>query len=550
MVIIADKYGNAENFSEALVEITKGMNNGDVLEFSNKEYHFYRDFSESREIHMTNTDSFKNPVKYFGLLFENLEDITINGNGATFCIHGDMCSLGILNCKNVKLINFTIKYINPSNAELVVKNVKGKTVTYSIPEDTEWRVDGKNVIFSDTSPFSNEKYWEFKNDENSWNSVCHSDLNVYRTLHFKAPFAKVKEVKSLSNSELQIKYKRRRKFKIGDAYTFSQNKNRNTCGIFVNECEGVSAENIEVNYLAGFGWLSQMCKDVSFTNVKFKPCKNHHVSAFADLIHICGCKGNVTVDKCFFSHPHDDAINIHGAFLRFNEKLDNNTAVFEFVHNQQGGYRAFFEGDKVQLYYRSNLQELGKELTVKKTVDDIDNKLVTVTFNEELPNDIEAKKLGQSNVVLENISYCPNVEVKNSEFVAIPTRGILCSTAGKVRIHDNTFNHVAMAHIFISNDAADWYESGPCRDVEIYSNKFILNERLQLEQLDAPAVLVKPITLGRRVTKPIHKNIKIYSNYFKVGRDKSIKAIGVDGIDVYGNYYDGSSRVALRHCKK
>lgn len=550
MVIIADKFGSADNFSAPLIEAIGSMSNGDTLELSNKVYHLYRDFSENRNIHMTNTDSFKNPIKYFGVLLEGLEDITIEGNGATLCIHGDMCSIAVLNCKNVKLKDFTIKYENPSNAEMVVKAVKGRTVTYDLPKTMEWRVDGKDVFFSETSPFSKGKYWEFKNDENSWNSVCHSNLDVFRTLHFKAPFSKVKEVKALSNSELSIKYKTKRKFKIGDAYTFSQNKNRNTCGVFVSESENVSAENIEVNYLPGFGWLSQMCKDVRFTNVKFKPCENRHVSAFADLIHVCGCKGSVIVDNCYFSHPHDDAINIHGAFLRFKEKIDNNTAVFEFVHNQQGGYKAFFEGDKVQLYYRSNLQELGTALTVKNSVDDIDNKLVTVTFNEALPADIEARKLNQSNVVCENISYCPNVEIKNSEFTAIPTRGILCSTAGKVRIHNNKFTNVAMAHIFISNDAADWYESGPCRDVEIYSNKFFLNPTKQYEQLNAPAVLVKPITLGRRVTKPIHKNIKIYCNYIQVGRDKAVKAIGVDGIDVYGNVIEGSKRIVLRRCKK
>lgn len=550
MNIIADKYGDSNNFAVPLLMLREELNNGDTITFENKEYHFYKDFSAQREIHMTNTDSFDNPIKYFGMLFENFEDITIDGNGATFVIHGDICSLGLLNCKNVVLKNFTIKYASPSNTELTVVAKKGKAITYSIPESTLWYVEGKDVVFFEQSPFTKKNYWEFKNDENSWNSVCHSGGDVFRTMHFKAPFSKVKSVERKSQTEVEIKYKKKRNFAIGDTYAFSQNKNRNTCGVFVSECTNVSAENVTVNYLQGFGWLTQMCDTASFKNVTFKADDEHKVSAFADLIHVCGCKGDVTITDCYFEQPHDDAINIHGTFMRFKEQVDDNTAVFEFVHKQQGGHRMFFAGDKARLYYRGNLQEIGEDLTVKKAVDDINNKLCTVTFEEKLPKEITARKLGQSNVVIENITYCPNVEIANCIFYAIPTRGVLCTTAGKVRIHDNTFSHCAMAHIFISNDAADWYESGPVRDVEIWNNKFLLQPTKQYEQLNCPGVLVKPITLGRRVTKPIHKNIKIYSNYFKVDRDKPITAFGVDGLDVYGNYFDGSSRVKTRHCKK
>jgi hypothetical protein len=112
------------------------------------------------------------------------------------------------------------------------------------------------------------------------------------------------------------------------------------------------------------------------------------------------------------------------------------------------------------------------------------------------------------------------------------------------------FTHTAMANIFISNDASDWYESGPVRDVEIYSNHFYLGASKQKEHLNSPAILVYPITLGRKISKPIHKNITIYSNYFKIGRDKAIKAVGVENIDVYGNIFEPRGKVKLSHCKK
>lgn len=549
MEIIADKFGTSNNFALPFYEMMKHANEGDTIVFSKKEYHFYKDYCQSKTIHMTNTDSFSNPKKYFALLVENANNLTIDGNGATLVIHGDICSLALLNCKNVKLKNFTIEYASPNNVELKVLENRGKTVLYEIPESTQWYADGKDLIFFEQSPYTKKNYWQFKNDENSWNGVLHSGSHVYRTLHHKGPFFGVKSVERKSLTTLQITYRNKRKFKTGDVFTFSENKNRNTCGVFVSESESISAENITVNYLAGFGWLSQMCKDINFTNVVFEPCQNHHVSAFADLIHVCGCKGSVKINSCQFSHAHDDAINIHGSFLRFRKKINSKTAVFRFVHRQQGGYRAFNTGDKVAFYYRNNLQRLDGEYTVKKATDDIQNKLVTVEFEEELPNDIDAKFAAQNNVVAENITYCPDVEISNCDFKAIPTRGILCTTSGKVKIHHNTFSDLFMAHIFISNDASDWYESGPVRDVEISHNEFIVKNTSEYKRTKQPAVLVKPITLGGKISTPIHKNIHIHDNIFETPDTNPIIAYGVEDINIHDNKFIGRDRIVLKKCK-
>lgn len=549
MKIIADEYGLAKNFSAPFTEALKDVKNGDTIVFENKEYHFFKDYSQYKNIHFTNTDSFQNPTKYFGLLLENLNDISIEGNGATFVIHGDICSFGMINCHNVKLNDFTIRYASPSCVELKVASVKGKKVTYTIPESTLWYVDGKDIHFFEQSPFTKKNYWEFKNDEGSWESVYHSaDGNtVQRIPHIKSVFSSIKTIERKSETEVEITYKKRRKFNIGDVYSFSTNKNRNTCGIFFGECSNVESTNLTVNYMAGFGWLSQLCENVSFENVTFKGDKDHVTSSFADLIHVCGCKGDVKINNCYFEQAHDDAINIHGSFMRFKEKIDEKTAIFEFVHRQQGGHRNFFVGNTAKFYYRGNLNELEGEYKIVAVEDYIEDKTTKITFDKPLPTDIEAKKLGQSNVVIENKSYCPNVEISNCTFTAIPTRDILCTTSGKVRIHDNSFSHSQMAHIFISNDASDWYESGPVRDVEIYQNRFYLQPSKYSRR---PAISILPITFGRKLNKNIHQNIKIYGNYFKVGRDIAIRANAVNGLDVYGNYYDGSSRISTRHCKK
>lgn len=162
-----------------------------------------------------------------------------------------------------------------------------------------------------------------------------------------------------------------------------------------------------------------------------------------------------------------------------------------------------------------------------------------------MPSEIENRYKNQSNVVAENITYSPSVEISNCRFNAIPTRGILVTARGKIRIHDNEFTNVAMANVFISNDANDWYESGPVRDVEIYNNKFIVTENNLPKFIDCSAILVQPITFGGKVTAPVHKNIYIHSNYFDVRRDRVITAHGVENLRTEDNEYKNISTVKI-----
>ena len=109
MVIEMSKYLTPENASLGLKQVISDVNSGDTILFDIKaEYHFYKDFSEHKVCHMTNTDSFKNPDKYFAFMIENKENITIDGNGSTLVVHGAMCAFALFNCKNIVFKNLRI----------------------------------------------------------------------------------------------------------------------------------------------------------------------------------------------------------------------------------------------------------------------------------------------------------------------------------------------------------------------------------------------------------------------------------------------------------
>ncbi len=106
--------------------------------------------------------------------------------------------------------------------------------------------------------------------------------------------------------------------------------------------------------------------------------------------------------------------------------------------------------------------------------------------------------------MFENLTYKPELTISNCTFNAIPTRGILCTTDRPSKVFGNVFTNVKMPDIFISCDCKDWYESGPCRNLEIFNNTFSKKD----------AVLIKPICVVKPVDN-VHQNIKIYDN--KIG---------------------------------
>ena len=73
----------------------------------------------------------------------------------------------------------------------------------------------------------------------------------------------------------------------------------------------------------GFGWLTQMCENVSYINCSFTPKKgsDRYCTSFADLIHVSGAKGKIHIEGCSFSNAHDDPINIHGTYTQVTEKI-------------------------------------------------------------------------------------------------------------------------------------------------------------------------------------------------------------------------------------
>lgn len=471
------------NMFEAIREIGE---NGDkvTLKFDKGIYQIHKENAPVREVHTSNTDSVRFPNKSIGILIENQNNLTIDGNGSQFIINGDMMALAIMHSENITVKNVNIDYQIPTTSEMTVLDYdnENKTIDYFIPEYLNYEIQGANIIWKSEQKSDGGYYWTEKNDHRNYGiSVKYPTELMGRSYYSNSnPFTNAQSIEQLDDSRVRIKYSSNPAFEVVKGMNFQlvSNAERPTAGAFVWESKDINVINTKISYMHGFGFLVQMAENVSFDGIRMETDieTGRNTSSFADGIHISGAKGKIEIKNSFFNNTHDDPINIHGTFTRVEEKLDSNTLRLKYIHNQQGGFPQYHPGDKVVFYSRDTLESRDeeKEYTVKSVEGPSKDNLkeMIVEFEEEVPDYLTEKVGNEPKFVAENATYTPEIYIKNNEFKNVFTRMILATSRKKIVIEDNYFEAPSMATLFFSNDSDEWYESGPIRDLEIRNNTF------------------------------------------------------------------------------
>lgn len=565
---ILDFGADLENKGDCCLPLEKAMDKirehgGEaVLNFPKGVYHFYKEHAPVRRVHTSNTDSCSHPDKHCGFLIENQQNLTIDGQGSLFVFHGNMQAVTVIKSKNIILKNFSWDFAVPTTVELLVKKKHCFSTVFEIKEPFQWELEGGNLVWYEESPLTGERYWQWKNQQKMYCvvGIDPETGNCSRSPIFNGPFFAKRKITALSERAIKVSYWRPapKYHRPGLCVQMCQSTVRECAGAFLWESENILVRDVAVHYMNGFGFLTQMCRDVTFERVNFIPTPGGEktCTSFADLIHVSGAAGKISVTDCEFCNAHDDPINIHGTFTRVVKRLDSKALRLEYVHKQQGGFPQFHPGDQVVFYSRDTLQSMNGEEEHLYTVESCTNpgedgnndKTMTVRFTEELPRHITDSIGTEKKYVAENVTYTPDVVISGCNMHTIPTRGILCTTRGKVLIENNVFNGMTMASIYLSNDSNEWYESGPIRDMTIRGNTFYILKAPQKEWADKGAVFVHPITKGGKLPSwetPIHKNITIENNVFYMEHDKVVKAESVENLTIRDNLVKRISRTGM-----
>lgn len=519
---------NAQNSSslmaKALQEIAPSTAKSDstLIILPKGRYDFYPEGASEREYYISNHDQ-DNP-KLVGLAFENMKNVVFDGQGSELVFHGRMLPISLLNSENCTLKNFHIDFENPhiSQVKVLANDTVCGSITYEVAPWVEYEVRDSAFVVKGEG-------WEHTP---SWGVAFEEKTKrlVYTTSDIAVGTSGVTEV---SPRVIRCDQWKNSKLTPGTVVVM-RSYGRPTPGVFLSSSTNTVLENIQVHYAEGMGLLAQMSENITLDG--FSVCLRgdddpRYFTAQADATHFSGCRGMIRSVGGLYEGMMDDAINVHGTYLKVQKRIDDKTLIGEYMHGQAYGFVWGYPGDVVQ-YVNSNTMELiGSENRIA-TIEAVDKptphgaKQFKISFEDALdPAISEASVCG-----IENLTWTPEVYFADNTIRNNRARGSLFSTPRPTVVERNLFDHTSGTAILLCGDCNGWFETGACRDVVIRDNKFV-NALTNMFQFTNAVISIYPeIPDLQNQQKYFHSNIVIENNTFDTFDAPILYAKSVDGL--------------------
>ena len=470
---------------KALAKIKAEYKEGEkvILRFPEGRYEFHEKGAAVREYYISNHDQ-TNPKKV-GIALEDMKNLTLDGQGSEFVFHGRMLPVSLLRSENCLLKNFSIDFENPHIAQVkIVENDPQDGIVFEPAPWVDYRI-AKDSIF--------EAYGEGWTMRHSWGIAFDGDTKhlVYNTSDIGCPTKGASEVAPRRIHAPGWKDARL----VPGTVVAMRGWGRPTPGIFLSHDVNTTIENVKVHYAEGMGLLAQLCENITLE--KFGVCLKgdadpRYFTTQADATHFSGCKGKIVSCNGLYEGMMDDAINVHGTYLKVVKRVDDRTLVGRYMHGQSWGFEWGCPGDEVQ-FIRSNTMELvGKQNKIisirpydKEQTEGAREFLIT--FQEPADQVINE----QSGFGIENLTWTPEVLFSGNVIRNNRARGSLFSTPRKTIVENNLFDHTSGAAILLCGDCNGWFETGACRHVIIRKNRFV-NALTNLFQFTNAVISIYP----------------------------------------------------------
>ncbi|MCM1108781.1 MAG: hypothetical protein NC388_06965 [Clostridium sp.] len=443
---------------------TAGRHDRVTLVFGAGDYHFHSEQAPKRELYISNHDQ-TNP-KAVGLALEDLCGLTLEGNGARFVFHGRMLPLALLRSENCTLKDFSIDFVNSHIAQVeIIANEGEGGITFRPSAEVKWRItsDGCWETYGDGWAHRPQSGIAFDRDTRRL---------VYRTSDLSCPTQGVRE---MGDGQLHAPAWRDARLIPGTVVAM-RSWGRPTPGIFLSHCTNTRIERVRVHYSEGMGLLAQLCTDITLKGfgVCLREGSGRYFTTQADATHFSGCRGRITSVDGLYEGMMDDAINVHGTYLKVVRRLDDRTLVARYMHGQAWGFDWGFRGDRVQFIRSATMEIVGEENRIRsirpedrETVDGAREFLI------EFERSVDEAVTADEGFGIENLTWTPEVYFARNIVRHNRARGSLFSTPRRTVVEDNLFDHTSGSAILLCGDCNGWYETGACRNVIIRRNRFV-----------------------------------------------------------------------------
>lgn len=482
-----------------------------IVRFTPGKYDWMPDNLLKRKLHISNTNDAANEDKAIAIDLTNAKNLRIEGSGAMFVCRGKMMTVHLDNARNIALSGIGFDYKRPSMSEYTAEEVNDKDAIISIHKDSDYAIENGKVVWIGEG---------WKMNAGGYGQTFRK--NPETLVRSGSPLGGIDKAEEISPGKLKVTYSRNPGFEKGATYQ-NRDTRRDYSGVFCNRSENIFWLNVKFNYMHGMGVISQFTKNISFKNLEFAPAKGsgRTCAAWADMLHFSGCGGKIIVEDTHFQGANDDAINIHGTYLRIVEVPSSKEIKVRFIHPQTFGFEAFVAGDQIEFVNHETLLPYGKALVKEAKL--INEKEMLLTLDTSVPSE------RRENDVIENITWTPSVHVKNCIVDSIPTRGFLLTTRKPILIENCIFNRTGMSAILVAADANSWFESGAVQNLTLRNNRFI--------ECGEPVINFHPENSKREEKSPLHSDINITNNVFELKGKGAISLKSTGNVKISGNTF-------------
>ncbi|MBQ7101426.1 MAG: right-handed parallel beta-helix repeat-containing protein, partial [Clostridia bacterium] len=319
------------------------------------------------------------------------------------------------------------------------------------------------------------------------------------------------KIEEIGENTVRLTLKNREAYLPQGSIIQTRNIVRDQTGSLFQRCKNLVFENLRIKFMHGLGMVSQYCENVSFINCDLTPAPGRTVASTADFFQFSGCKGKLRIENCVANGAHDDYVNVHGTHLRIVEKDDSeNSLLVRFMHAESWGFQAFEKGDELEFIRWDTLQPYAKtKVTVYERVNDTDIRLF---LDRALPDIILEKD------VVENVTWTPDLCVRNCNFGPTAGRGILCTTRGEVVVENNRFENLWGPALLLEDDCNFWFESGYTTNVT-FRNNLVIGCDYGITCEGAPVIRYTPKVMDEGFGGFVHGRLVVDCNRFEGARD-------------------------------
>lgn len=499
-------------------------------------YNFHAAKAEVHPYYISNHD--QDGAKHVAINLKGWNSLTFNGQGADIICHGVILPIALVNSSNCTITNLSIDFANPHISQIEIIESSDKGIVFRPASEVKYKIDNHRFV-------STGEGWERRPNY----GMCFEKSTHHILYNTSDTWCGVDSVIKLKNGDLYAPKWTNSMLVPGTQITL-RTWDRPAPALFLSENKNTVLSNVTVHYAEGMGLLAQLCENITLDHfqVAIRKDSGRYFTTQADATHFSGCKGKIMSVNGLYENMMDDAINVHGTYLKVKEKIDATTVVAQYMHDQTYGMPWGWTGDSV-LVVNSATMDYQPATFVIKEISTLSPKEFKITFTSPLPDNLDI----QQGIGLENISWTPSVLFANNVVRNNRARGSLFSTPKKVVVQNNLYDHTSGSAVLLSGDCNGWFETGACHDVTIRNNRFI-NALTSMFQFTEAIISIYPVIpdLAHQHTY-FHggeKGITIEHNEFITFDTPLVYAVSVDGLKIQNNKVIHNSDFSPYHHNK